>query len=150
MKIVIVSDNHGDIKILEKIYLDNLDATYFFHLGDSSLPKEYLTNYLSIKGNNDFIDLPKELNISYSFGKIHAEHGDKINFFRFEEYVKSKDCDFFFFGHTHQKHSEKIGKTYVFNPGSTSYPRDGKNGSYLILYIENNKLERYEFVTLNR
>ncbi len=148
MKIVVVSDNHGDRAILEQIYLDNLDATYFYHLGDSCLPKEYLSHYLCVKGNNDYIDLPKEIDIQYSFGTVHLEHGDRIDYFNFEKYVASKNCDFFFFGHRHRKLYKKIGNTHVFNPGSTNLPRDDRYGSYLILNIEDNKLESYEFIKI--
>ena len=150
MKIVVVSDNHGDIEVLERIYLENQDASYFFHLGDSSLPKEYLSHYLCIKGNNDFfLNEPLVRDIEYPFGKIHMEHGHHINYIVFDRYVESKNCDIFLFGHTHKKTYQKVGHTFVFNPGSTSRPRDGKQGSYLILNFEDNKFVSHEFKLLD-
>ena len=149
MKIIVVSDTHGNYDLLQKIYLKHQDAKYFFHLGDSELPENYLFPFLIIKGNCDyFLNAPEKLTINYEFGKAHLEHGNKIPFIIFDSYVKSLDVDYFFYGHTHQKSFEIVGKTYVFNPGSLTKPRDDNEGSYLIIEIDdqNNKFLNYKFM----
>lgn len=35
LKIVVISDTHGDKGIIQKIALQEYDADYYFHLGDS-------------------------------------------------------------------------------------------------------------------
>ena len=70
MRIVIVSDNHGNqniLKILYHIYSSLYkDNVKFIHLGDSQATNiNDLNNFICVKGNNDTLDLPK-LNIVIS------------------------------------------------------------------------------------
>ena len=58
MKIIVVSDSHGNYSLLNEIYLKHFDASIFYHLGDSQLPEYMLHSYCGVKGNCDFIDLP--------------------------------------------------------------------------------------------
>ena len=37
MKIVVLSDTHGDANLIEQVYEQELDADAFFHCGDSEL-----------------------------------------------------------------------------------------------------------------
>lgn len=146
MKFVIVSDSHGDTKLLNEIVLKNQDADIFIHLGDYEIPDYFLSRFLCVKGNCDFSSLnKKEYTIQYDFGKIHIEHGNQIDFSNFDEYVLSKNVDIFLFGHLHKKMAFKIENTYVFNPGSLTYPRDSNKGSYLILNVTKDKID-YKFI----
>lgn len=151
MKILVCSDSHGNSEILNDLRNKRYDVTYFLHLGDSCLPKYLLDSYCAVKGNCDFIDLPRVKIIEIEGLKIHLEHGDG---FRFnsnpEKYVSELNCDIFLYGHTHKKYCGRVGNTYVFNPGSLTRPRDGDKGSYLILEVENKKLVNYEFVDVDK
>lgn len=150
MKVVVVSDSHSNFSLLNEIVTKNYDADVFYHLGDSELPEYLLNNFTCVKGNCDYNDFPKERDCLLEGFKIHLEHGNALNFaINPEHYIKEKDCDIFLFGHTHQKYVNKIGKTYVFNPGSIARPRDGEKGSYLILYLTRGQHIKYEFKTLD-
>ena len=64
MRIIIVSDNHGNqniLKILYHIYSSLYkDNVKFIHLGDSQATNiNDLNNFICVKGNNDTLDLPK-------------------------------------------------------------------------------------------
>ncbi len=146
MKIVVVSDSHSNVSILNEIANKNYDADIFYHLGDSELPEYLLNRFTGVRGNCDYNDLPPEKDVEIDGFKIHLEHGNSINFaINPEEYIKQKKCDIFLFGHTHRRYANKIGSTYCFNPGSLTRPRDGESGSYLILYLLKNHEIKYEF-----
>lgn len=149
MKILVASDSHGDSNILNDLRNERFDVTYFLHLGDSCIPKYLLDSYCAVRGNCDFIDLPRFKEIEIEGLKIHIEHGDgfRLNFDK-EKYIKELNCDIFLSGHTHKKLATKVGDTYVFNPGSLTRPRDGEKGSYLILEVENKELKHFEFIEL--
>ncbi len=149
MKILVASDSHGDSNILNDLRNERFDVTYFLHLGDSCIPKYLLDSYCAVRGNCDFIDLPRFKEIEIEGLKIHMEHGDgfRLNFDK-EKYIKELNCDIFLSGHTHKKLATKVGDTYVFNPGSLTRPRDGEKGSYLILEVENKELKHFEFIEL--
>ncbi len=149
MKIVIVSDSHSNYDVLNEILMKNYDADYFFHLGDSELPKYLLTKFCAIRGNCDYNDLPLEKDVEIEGFKIHMEHGNSFNFMiDTTNYIKSKKCDIFLYGHTHVKYAKKIGKTFVFNPGSITRPRNSEIGTYLLLYLTKDLPIEYEFKTL--
>ena len=147
MKIVVVSDTHGDLSLLRKVALLNQDATYFYHLGDYEVPTYLLSPFTFVKGNCDFLsDAPTSLDFTIDYDlKVHLEHGNRINFLDFENYVKRKNCNIFLYGHTHKKDTRKIKDTFVFNPGSLVKPRDDSFGSYLIINVNQNKNISYEF-----
>ena len=151
MKIVVVSDSHGDYQSLLDIVNKEYGTDIYIHLGDYSIPDYLMSDFLAVKGNNDYgsefpfqrtITIGKSKNI-----KIHLEHGSSFMFlFNRERYIKEKDCDIFLFGHSHKKETYKEGKTFVFNPGSLTKPRDESRGSYLVLNIDENskKGEKFE------
>lgn len=140
MKIVVVSDSHGNSDILYKILEDNSDADLFIHAGDSGL-NTAIYPYRMVRGNCDYYtDFPSELNINTPYGKIYVTHGHQ--YMTITEYsIKSKDCKIFIFGHTHKHLVKEFDDTYLCNPGSVSLPRDGTDGTYLIINIDHNNCE---------
>lgn len=144
MKICVVSDTHGDLDILEKIYQLNPECNIYLHLGDSLLDEHYLNHFVGVRGNCDhFSNLPDYRIISTPSGNIYAEHGHihgrgSINL------LKKYDCKVYLYGHTHIHRLENMDGFYFANPGSCSYPRDGTSGTYLIIDIENDKIN-FEF-----
>ena len=147
MKIIVISDTHKDLNNLRKVALMHQDADRFFHLGDSEVISEYLSPFISIKGNCDyFSNYPLYKDLEICGLKFHLEHGHFINFTNFKEYVESLKCDVFLFGHLHQKVELLFGNTLVLNPGSLFLPRDSEKPSYLIIYIDEETKElSYEF-----
>lgn len=144
MKICIVSDSHGDRDILQKIYNLNSNCDIYLHLGDSQLDSNWLLPFISVKGNCDyFSDYPDFKIISTPFGNIYAEHGHLHNHCTID-FLKSKNCQIYLYGHTHIHKIVQIGDYYFFNPGSVSSPRDGTCGTYLILELKKDIIS-YQF-----
>ena len=149
MKIVVVSDSHSNLTVLNDIVMKNYDADVFYHLGDSELPEYLLNSYTCVRGNCDYNDFPREKDCILEGFKIHLEHGNSLNFaINPEQYIKEKKCDIFLFGHTHKKYVNKIWSTYVFNPGSITRPRDSEIGTYLVLYLAKGQPVKHEFKSL--
>lgn len=135
MKIVIVSDSHGNKEVLEKVVLMNQNADLFLHAGDSGLSVFELHPFISVRGNCDYDhNLLNDLIVATPYGKLYLIHGHQsplsIKYKMEEENIKILVT-----GHTHIKRSELIDGIYLFNPGSICLPRDSSDGSYLILEI---------------
>lgn len=147
MKIVIVSDSHGNREILEKIALQNSNANLFLHAGDSRLCKSEINPYISVKGNCDYeLDFSESITIKTPYGNLYMTHGNRL--YEINRYTLQKNnAKIFVFGHTHSHLAKKIDDCYIFNPGSVSLPRDGTNGTYLILDITSDKVS-YKFIYL--
>lgn len=141
MKIVIVSDSHKNLDILKRIAELHSDADLFWHLGDSGLYPNEIKPFISVQGNCDYYNqYPPFRLITNKYGTFYLEHGHLSS--RSESYALSKHVNFYLYGHTHIMEIKKIKNTYILNPGSISFPRDGSNGSYLILiWDKNNNLE---------
>ncbi len=147
MKILILSDNHGNFEIIKKVLNIEKNVDIYLHLGDYELPEYLLNNFLLVKGNCDYLsNEPISRTIEINNFKIYLEHG--INFTKTlykENYIKNTNADIFLFGHTHTRLASKLDNIYIFNPGSISKPRDNSKGTYLILYLNKNKELKYEF-----
>lgn len=138
MKIVVVSDSHGNKSRLDEVVLANQDADLFWHLGDYELPEYLMSPFMLIKGNCDFFSTaPLSKDLTINGVKFHLEHGNKINFKNLEEYVLRINCDVLLFGHLHKKINIKIENTLLVNPGSISKPRDDNKNSYIIINFNN-------------
>lgn len=57
-----------------------------------------------------------------------------------EKYARSKGVDAVLFGHTHVKYDKYVDGLYLFNPGSTSKPRDGGDPSFGVITIQKGQL----------
>ncbi len=151
-KILVISDVHGDIKILNKILEQekNVDLKIFagdLQMKDNSTLKSF--DYV-ISGNSDYPnDYPNESIFDFSGKKFFLVHGHKfgslfkkIDFDKLFNYAKDNDVDIIIHGHDHVKASETRNGILRFNPGSTTNPRDGSIPSYGIIEIfETNVLE---------
>lgn len=151
MKLVIISDSHGENFLIEEIVnIEGLNSTYI-HLGDSESNNAILDRFIKVKGNCDYTyKLENKIDITLEQLKIHLEHGNNINFLLDKnKYIKECNCDIFLYGHSHKKEYLKLDNIHVFNPGSLNRPRDDIYGSYLILNIKNKNIENYEFKKIN-
>lgn len=147
MKLVIISDTHGDIntsiEILKKI--DDIDL--FIHLGDYSrdaqkIQKETGLDMINVKGNCDISDYEtsEEELIEVKGKKILLTHGHDYNvkwgFDNLYYRAQELEIDAILFGHIHHPVSLKEDGILIFNPGSISKPRGGSKESYGIISIE--------------
>ena len=146
MKVIVVSDSHHNKEILEQIVIKHPDASLFLHAGDSCLSAPEIAPYLSVKGNCDNEEYPKERAIQTPYGLLVIMHGHQL-FLNHQRFIQKKQAKILIVGHTHQHKVVQYGDAYVFNPGSVSLPRDKTNGTYLILNIEKESIT-YEFVDM--
>lgn len=152
MKIVVMSDSHGDIMTVRKIISAHKDASIFIHLGDGEKDIEtvrdenpLLTIY-NVAGNCD-IDRYSSSTPTSKVIKVRAVnmnificHGHnysiKTTYEEIIEYSLKKECKIAMFGHTHKPYEGYKRNIFLFNPGSCS--RYNESGiSYGIIYIDN-------------
>lgn len=141
-KLVIMSDNHGDQAVIEKIRQREKDADYYIHCGDSEASrKDVLNGFICVRGNNDWgIDLPDEARLEVEGYSILITHGHRLGYFNREyamnDLLTRNHCQILISGHTHIPMFEQDGEFYYINPGSSRLPRGGSVKSYMIVYIE--------------
>ena len=115
MRILVISDTHGDLRALTRIVEENQNADYILHLGDCEEEcralladkPELASRFLRFRGNNDFgssTPLFATLRVSLQH-KIFFTHGHKYGvYYGTEQLVqtaKENHCDIALFGHTH-------------------------------------------------
>ncbi len=132
MKILIVSDSHGNDEILRELYKMYPNMDYYLHAGDSQSSLMAIYPFDSVLGNCDFYDFDLVRKISTPKGYLLMRHYPKYS----KEEIK--DVKFFIHGHTHVARVIKENELYVICPGSVSLPRDGTNGTYMIIEINEN------------
>lgn len=151
-KIVLVSDNHLNSDILQKIYNQHLDADYFLHCGDSELLPENIKPFISVRGNNDLSDLyPDHLIFKIEDLNILMLHGHRyITLKSYDSLIYKAmelNANICLFGHTHRFADFEDSGIRFINPGSCNNSRDIEGPSYAILYINNNnKLEVVKYL----
>lgn len=152
MKVMVISDIHGNIECLNKALemynkekADNLVilgdfAGYYFSSGDFEVA-EILNNMagsiIAVKGNCDSDNINKILNFDLAYIKdininnipTTITHGHIYN----RNNLPSDCGKIFLYGHTHCGFIEKQRNIIIANPGSISKPRSGSAKSYIII-----------------
>ncbi len=146
IKIIVISDNHGFLDPVTKILERYPDADYFFHLGDSELPKQLLKGYACVRGNTDYDpDLPLRLRLTIGGHHILLTHGHRDLFMGSMEGLvqraKEADCDIVCFGHTHVYTDKVLRGVRLLNPGSIWHCRDGSAPCYMILELDEDSVQ---------
>lgn len=147
MKVLIVSDTHGDHRNMDRILDEAGHIDMLIHLGDLEGGEAYLDAAVDcekhmVKGNNDFFsDLPKEEEFYIGKYKTFITHGHGYYVSLDPEHIKEEGqarcADIVMFGHTHKPYFNRTPEMIVLNPGSVSYPRqEGRKGSYMILELD--------------
>ncbi|MBU3188861.1 metallophosphoesterase [Clostridium bowmanii] len=155
MKIVILSDTHVK-KHNDKIFkfLDNIskDTDMIIHAGDyvsSSVVSKLREhkNFVGVWGNNDkgyIRDLLKEKMIisveGYNIGLYHGHGNNKNTLESAYNQFSGDKVDIIVFGHSHQPLILTKNKILMINPGSPSYKRREPWYSYVILEIQDRKI----------
>ena len=145
MKILIVSDSHGDKEILLSVITkENPDKVFF--LGDyisDIYEVESLLNVdiCAVKGNTDVgANGVENIILNIYNQRILLTHGHKynVNQTMYKLYLKAQEnsIDYVFFGHTHRYEDFIENGIKFINPGSISKPRDGDKGTYAIMDIQ--------------
>lgn len=135
MKILVVSDTHGNDSILFDLYKQYPNMDYYLHAGDSQSSSMAIYPYDSILGNCDFYYFDRLRKIYTPKGYILMKHFPTINSKEME------DVKFFIHGHTHRYELKEENGLIIICPGSPTLPRDGTNGTYVIMDINDKYAE---------
>ena len=134
MKILVVSDAHGNVELMQQLVKEYPLMDYYLDAGDSMSDAYTLFPYRSVKGNCDYFDFDEKLLIRTYAGNIFMRHAPYI-------YIgEEKDTRIFIHGHTHHYKIEEKDNMITLCPGSLSRPRDNSNGSYAIITINESKI----------
>lgn len=152
MRILVVSDTHGDISNVERLLSKDKNFEMIIHLGDccrdaANIERKYPEIQVeAVYGNCDFMvgEVPSERLIEVGGKRIFATHGHiysvKYGTDRLVNTARDMKADILLFGHTHVS-SLIEGEDYVLlNPGSISNSRDGFGESYAIIEIRRARL----------
>ncbi len=159
MKVLLISDVHGDIKKMGDILGEHQDADIKIFLGDFQVGKakqEELTHLFDyvVRGNNDHRGIAED-NILVNLDGVvtFMTHGDR--FFSFKEYVNKgrlaieaakNGATLALHGHDHKAFVSEHDGVTVFNPGSPSFPRFGSKSAYGIIMINNGVIESIKHI----
>lgn len=146
MKLLILSDSHGDTPTLADILKKEKNVDAVIHLGDGGTNmwdvKEFTQNFpvYQCQGNCDpsFYDFSPEIIFTLCSKKIFACHGHRynvksgINTIYFA--AKEKEADICLYGHTHIPNNEYYAGVHLFNPGAV------KDGRYGIVELDEEKI----------
>lgn len=131
MKILVVSDSHGDRDILVQLlnaYQGQVDG--FFHCGDSELRRDdtVFAKMNVVQGNMDFDNqLADEISTTVAGVPVYMTHGHlvevNLGLSHLLANAQAQHAQLALFGHTHQLGVERHGGVLMVNPGSISYPR---------------------------
>ena len=125
MKIVVISDSHGNSEGIDKIFRE-LEFDYLFFLGDGLKDLgDYinLQNVYAVSGNCDFFSIePNEREFLLEGKKFFMTHGNaygvKYSLHSIISEGVNRGVDFILFGHTHSKYIEDVDGIKVVNPGT--------------------------------
>lgn len=146
-KIVIMSDNHGDMYTLTDIKVLEDDADYYIHCGDSEFYSlQGLDGFVAVKGNNDWnLDLPETARLDIEGRHLLITHGQYFGYFDCEkkmiQFLKKYNGDVLISGHTHMPLAKEENGLWLINPGSTSWPRGGSKRSYAVVTIDDKNVD---------
>lgn len=153
MKILVLSDTHGDTQSAEEAVNNNLDSDLVIHLGDFYRDAQKLAELFPdlkfeyIYGNSDFMigEIPAEKKLDIQGLRIYATHGHRYSvkweLTRIHKLAAEEKADILLFGHTHIP-GIAYGKGYMLvNPGSISDPRRGTEKTYAVIEINSGKAD---------
>lgn len=152
MKILILSDTHGEISAAQQIIAKERPH-HVIHLGDCLRDAEDLERAFpmlpicKVPGNNDwFTEEPKEKVITLCGTNIFLCHGHttgvKGGYSLQAARALRQQCTVSLFGHTHREVLEEADGFILLNPGSITY-----GGTYGILTISPGEAPKAELKT---
>jgi uncharacterized protein len=140
MKVLVVSDSHGEAPLLHEI-VRQVAADHVIHCGDfctkaKELPAVSLT---VVKGNCDFAQAPQEQMWKTGKLRFYVVHGHQLRVKstmlpirrRAEEVGAQIAC----FGHSHFPVCQQVENVLLINPGSISSPRQFPYPTYACIEI---------------
>lgn len=146
MKILIISDTHGDEKILLEKLEKYPDFDNYFYLGDSELleTNQIFDKFTAVCGNMDYGDFPETELVNSNGINFLLTHGHlfgvNMGLDSILEEGRNLGANVICYGHTHYLDVNYIDSILLINPGSISQPRNfiTQHGTYVILEIDDN------------
>lgn len=142
MKLIVLSDSHGDVNTVKQI--KSLQADAIFHCGDSELlARDPLLNGIHIVRGNCDGDDQFPASIVQKVGNetvfiVHGhEHDVKRSMLTLSYAAAEQQATIALFGHSHLYGVEMINGVLFVNPGSTTQPRGGREATYAVIEITN-------------
>ena len=131
MRILVVSDTHGDFYSLKRALDAQPTAEVIIHCGDGAEQYQYLKQVyhaktvIGVRGNCDWTSkLPPAETVEVGGKTIFITHGHlyqaKFTFAKMVYAAREQNADILLFGHTHQAVTDYIDGLYLMNPGSCS------------------------------
>lgn len=129
MKVLVVSDTHGDVYSLKEAINQRPDAEVVIHCGDGnedfeSLKHLYPTkHFVGVRGNCDFCCAAANIEtLTIEGKKIFVTHGHlynaKYGLYNLVCAAHEAGADLLLFGHTHTPLEDYDDGLYIVNPGS--------------------------------
>lgn len=151
MRVLIISDTHGDDSTFMDLYEKCGDIDMLIHCGDVCGSEALYRDIVKcpvkmVTGNNDFYSDLKDVEEFDLLGHhVLVTHGHRLRVSwgteRLMEYAYNNGADIIIYGHTHVpvvEYDEDFN-VHAINPGSLTYPRQpGHKASYAILEIDKN------------
>ena len=142
MKMLVMSDTHGDSHVIEKVKGFYPEIDIVVHCGDSELPysHEALEGLKKVRGNCDREKaFPEEEMFTVHDVKIFVTHGHLFNvknsILSLSYRAKEVGAQIVCFGHSHILGAEKMDDILFLNPGSLLKPRGRKEKSFAVVEI---------------
>ena len=158
MKILVIGDTHGKLKMVRDIWTKLTGIDLIIHTGDyytdaQKLQDEMHVPVVYVKGNCDGSRCSTYCSpeggdfaiVETECGNILVTHGHMENVkYSYDNLVYKaleNDCMAVVFGHTHRAVIDEVttpagsphGTVRLVNPGSLTLPRDGSGGTYAII-----------------
>lgn len=132
MRILVVSDTHGNEQNLRQALLAQPTAEIVIHLGDGEEELERVKRsfpekmFLQVRGNCDWgSNLPDRGEYTAEGVKIFYTHGHlysvKSGLYTVVSAARERKAQVLLFGHTHQPLTDYEDGLHIMNPGSLSY-----------------------------
>ncbi|WOV88673.1 metallophosphoesterase [Sporosarcina oncorhynchi] len=138
MKIIVMSDSHGDKETVRTVSALHADA--IFHCGDSELTVEdpVLQGMHIVRGNCDSdLRFPSSFVIEVGEKRVFVVHGHehdcKRTLLPLYYAAQEEQADIVLFGHSHLYGTEMKEGILFLNPGSTLLPRGGNEATFAVI-----------------
>ncbi len=157
MRILVVSDTHGQEENLKRVLKEEGTPDCVIHLGDSECTEEYFWSLVQcpvhmVAGNCDyFTRLPKVKFVELGGCRIMITHGHyyyvSVGMRDLEAEARTNGCSVAMFGHTHRPYLDQSSDDLtVLNPGSLSFPRqEGRRASYVMMEVKDGEKPAFTF-----
>ena len=138
MKLLVVSDVHGDLDALERAVDAEADTDAVIFLGDGLREAENLQDMrpelkiYSVRGNCDYASFAPPDGLA-AFGGVLYNVKNELD--TLADAARARGADAALYGHTHCAGCEERSGVVLFNPGALS--RVQGRGSYGVVMVEN-------------